>query len=190
MFFVQAEQVWICCRKELGEFTKTVKDFKLYTNDNPKLSRKTLVHNAITDLPPQLKRSLLLCLKSKRTPSRVSGRDGCRECLSELYSRNIHPRNPPKRSPRGSLGPAQKDSLRLEKTVIHVDLKYKKKPPDHVILIGIVVSTAVATLALFVLLLFCCLGGDERKIGSECAEEDEKPIVDICPGRISGTLSF
>lgn len=149
------------------------------------------MHNAFTDLPPQLKRSLLRYLKSKKFPSHVSGQDECQECLSKVYIRNIHSTTTPTRRTHLSSESSHKhssfqDSIRLDKTAIRRDLKSQKKPPNHVLLIGIVVSTAVATLALFVLLLFCCLGGDERKGGSEFAENDEKPIVDLCPGRISG----
>ncbi|KAL8228460.1 hypothetical protein R6Q57_016044 [Mikania cordata] len=108
---LKAEKVWICCRKELEEITKTVRNFNLHSKHNPKVSRKTL------------KRSLLLHLKPKRSPSRVSGRDECEE---------------------------------------------------------------LASLALFVLLLFCCVGGDERKLGSDFAERNEIPI-DTCPGHISGS---
>ncbi|KAL8228457.1 hypothetical protein R6Q57_016041 [Mikania cordata] len=179
---LKAEKVWICCRKELEEITKTVRNFNLHSKHNPKVSRKTL------------KRSLLLHLKPKRSPSRVSGRDECEECISKLYNHNIQPRNShkgrhhqrSKKDPHGSLASTQKDSLQLKKTANGFDLKSQKKPPDHVILIGIIVSTAVASLALFVLLLFCCVGGDERKLGSDFAERNEIPI-DTCPGHISGS---
>nr|GEV86991.1 formin-like protein 3 [Tanacetum cinerariifolium] len=186
-----AEQVWIHCRKELEEIAKTINDFNLYSNDNPKQSRKTLVQNVFTDLPPQLKRTLLRSLKSEKSPSHVSDQDKCQECLSKLYVRNVHPTTTPKRRTHLSSESSHKhssfqDSIRLDETVIRRDLKSQKKPPNHVLLIGIVVSTAVASLALFVLLLFCCLGGDERKGGSEFAGNDEKPIVDLCPGSISG----
>ncbi|KAI3745068.1 hypothetical protein L1987_58169 [Smallanthus sonchifolius] len=184
-----AEKVWICCRKELEEITKTIKDFNLYSNHNPKLSRKIL------------KRSLLLYLKSKRSPSCVSGRDECEECISKLYNHNIQSRNTHhqrnKRRPHGSLvsarkeaSPTRKDSIQLEKTAIRIDLESQKKPPDHVILIGIIVSTAVASLALFVLFLFCCLGGEERKLESDFAEKDEEPVVDICPGSSQPSQAF
>ncbi|KAJ0636643.1 putative formin, FH2 domain-containing protein [Helianthus annuus] len=176
-----AEKVWMCCRKELEEITKTVKHFNQYSNRNPKLSTRIL------------KRSLLLYLKSKRSPSSISGRDECEECISKLYNQNIQSGNFHKRRyryhqrrkarPHGSLSSARKDSIVVEKPANGVDVK----PPDHVILIGIAVSTAVASLALFVLLLFCCLGGDERKVGSEFEEKDEKPVVDIHPGHVSGS---
>lgn len=116
-----AEQMWIYCKKELGEIAKTINGFNLYLDSNPKRdvasSRKTLVHNPVTDLPPQLKRSLLLSLKSKRSQSCVSVTDGCQKCLSKLYGRNIHPRKTIKRchhhqrrrSRHRSLGSAQKE---------------------------------------------------------------------------------
>jgi len=178
MFFVQAEKVSICCRKELDEITKT----NLYSNHNAKLPRMTL------------KRSLLRYLKSKRYASRVYGRDECEECISRIYNHNIRSRNSyhihhQKRIKRRPLGTARKYSTRLEKTSIHVDLKSQKTPPDHVILIGIVVSTAVASLALFMLFLFCCLGGEEQKLGSDFADKDGEPIVDLrSTGHISKKL--
>ncbi|KVI04187.1 Actin-binding FH2 [Cynara cardunculus var. scolymus] len=201
-----AEQVWVYCKKELGEIAKTMNGFNLYSDNNPKhdvaSSRKTLVHNPVTDLPPQLKRSLLLSLKSKRSQSRVSGSDGCEECLSKLYGHNIHPRKTIKRrhyqqrrrSRHRSLGSAQKEPSpaptnspetshkRLsQKLEIEHKLRPKKKPPDHVLLIGIIVSTSVATLSLFVLLLICCVGGNESRVAMS-AQEDEKPVINKCPG--------
>lgn len=196
--------MWIYCRKELEEFNN------LYSNDNTKLSRKTLVHNAITDLPPQLKRSLLLSLKSKRFPSRASCRDECQEFVYKLH---IHPRRTFKKHHHqrrrgglhGSLGTARKEASQVEhpshhprkkvilkvgKTANKHHSKSQKKPPDHVILIGIIVSTAVATLSLFLLLLFCCLGGNGRNVGSECAEKDGKPCVGMCPAHTSGKSSI
>ncbi|XP_071700644.1 formin-like protein 3 [Rutidosis leptorrhynchoides] len=172
-----AEQVWIHCRKDLEEITK------LNSNDNTKFSRKTFVHN---DLPPQLKRSLLLSLKSKSISSRASCRDECQEFVYKLY---IHP------SPHGSLGSTRKRASRVhdpgKKVILKVERssskhQNKKKPPDHVILIGIIISTAVATLSLFLLLLFCCLGRNESKVESECAENDENLCVGVCPARASG----
>lgn len=138
-----------------------------------------------------MKRSLLMYLKSKRYQSRVSGRDTCEECIFKLYNHNIQIRNSKemhhhKRIKRSQLGfarnvasHARKESTLLKKASIRVELKSQQKPPDHVILIGIVVSTAVASLALFVLFLFCCLGGEEQKLGSNYAEKDGEPTVDI-----------
>ncbi|KAI3736252.1 hypothetical protein L6452_15790 [Arctium lappa] len=205
-----AEQVLMYCKKELGEIAKTINGFNLYSDNNPRRdvasSRKTLVHNTVTDLPPHLKRSLLLSLKSKRSQSHVSSTDGCQECLSKLYGHNIHPRKTIKRrhhhqkrrSHHRSLGSAQKESSvattnspesshkRLsQKPTIRSEVLPKKKPPDHVLLIGIIVSTAVATLALFFLLLICCVGGNDSRIAMS-AEEDEKPVINKFPDGISG----
>uniref|UniRef100_A0A5B7AN39 Formin-like protein n=1 Tax=Davidia involucrata TaxID=16924 RepID=A0A5B7AN39_DAVIN len=56
-----AEQVWIHCRKELKDSAQAVEDFDLYSPQ------------AITDLPPQVKRTLLDCLRKKIFPIHVSG---------------------------------------------------------------------------------------------------------------------
>nr|XP_043614201.1 formin-like protein 3 isoform X1 [Erigeron canadensis]XP_043614202.1 formin-like protein 3 isoform X1 [Erigeron canadensis] len=202
-----AEQVLVNCRKELEEIAKSTKDYNLYPGDKRKLSRKRLVHNAINNLPAHDKQSLLLSLKSKRFPSGLSCRAVCQGLSYKLYIHNtVHSRKTFKSHfhlrrrirPHESLDYAQKEaswvehrspgtenevSFKVENTAIRHDLKSKQKPPDHVLLIGIAVSTAVATLCLFVLLLFCCLGGNEPK---EYSEKDEKPIVDARPDRSSG----
>nr|XP_043614203.1 formin-like protein 5 isoform X2 [Erigeron canadensis] len=201
-----AEQVLVNCRKELEEIAKSTKDYNLYPGDKRKLSRKRLVHNAINNLPAHDKQSLLLSLKSKRFPSGLSCRAVCQGLSYKLYIHNtVHSRKTFKSHfhlrrrirPHESLDYAQKEaswvehrspgtenevSFKVENTAIRHDLKSKQKPPDHVLLIGIAVSTAVATLCLFVLLLFCCLGGNEPK---EYSEKDEKPIVDARPDRSS-----
>lgn len=134
--FIQAEQVWIYCRKELGvgEITKTINKFNPNHEDIDTPSRKTLMHNARKEL----------------------------------------------------LSPVKHESL--VKHVIRVDSVPKNKPPDHVLLLGIIVSTAIATLALFVLMVFCCLGGIHPRARSQCAQQDKKPkpIVNISPEGISG----
>ncbi|XP_076927413.1 formin-like protein 5 [Bidens hawaiensis] len=164
-----AEKVWICCRKELQQMAETIQDFK----HSPKPSRKIL------------KRSLLLYLNSKRSSSSsASSRDECEECVSKLYDHSIQSRHShhPQRRPNGPLGSARKEASPARKGYIR--LESQNKPPDHVILIGIAVSTAVASLALFVLFLFCCLGAKEQKPESNFEEKDENPVVDI---GISGT---
>ncbi|KAJ9550397.1 hypothetical protein OSB04_014442 [Centaurea solstitialis] len=203
-----AEQAWIHCKKEFGEIAKTVNGFNLHSDNNPKRdvasSRKTLVHNPVTDLPPQLKRSLLLSLKSKRCQSRVFGTNGCQECLSKLYSRNIHPRKTIKRpqhhqrrrrSRHRSFGSAPKVPTDLPessshkrlagKPVIKDELRPKKKPPDHLLLIGIIASTSVATLALFFLMLICCFGGTGSGVPMS-AQDDVKPVINKFPDGVSG----
>ncbi|CAH1420056.1 unnamed protein product [Lactuca virosa] len=85
------------------------------------------------------------------------------------------------------LSPVKHESL--VKHVIRVDSVPKNKPPDHVLLLGIIVSTAIATLALFVLMVFCCLGGIQPRARSQCAQQDKKPkpVVNISPEGISGS---
>ncbi|XP_076912689.1 formin-like protein 3 [Bidens hawaiensis] len=167
MFFVQAEKVWICCRKELQEITKTIQDL----NHSPKPSRKIL------------KRSLLLYLNSKRSSS--SNRDECEECIYTLYNHNIQSRHSHHRQTRKWRPNARKEASSSARKG-YIRLESQKKPPDHVILLGIAVSTAVASLALFLLFLFCCLGGKEQKSESDFEGKDEKPVVDTGPGHISG----
>ncbi|XP_034702496.1 formin-like protein 3 [Vitis riparia] len=79
-----AEQVWIQCRQELMEMNYAVEEFDLcFTEEemsgssemNPKaaLLLKRNVHKAINSLAPQMKESLLDCLRTKNLIFSVSG---------------------------------------------------------------------------------------------------------------------
>lgn len=70
------EQVWIHCRKELGDNTESVQDFDFYLQQaavrsynkiypDAELLTKIKLEKAINDLPPQAKQTLVDCLRRK-----------------------------------------------------------------------------------------------------------------------------
>lgn len=80
---MQAERVWIYCRRELMEMNHAITEFDLCFTDevrsscrerNPKaaLLEKKNVHRAINSLAPQMKESLLDCLRTKNLVFHVS----------------------------------------------------------------------------------------------------------------------
>ncbi|KAL3509636.1 hypothetical protein ACH5RR_029037 [Cinchona calisaya] len=80
---VEAEDVWMHCRRELKECIQFIESLELYlsqassTNDNPKLDLdwlvKRIIEKVIADLPFQEKQFLFVCLKKKTLPYHESG---------------------------------------------------------------------------------------------------------------------
>lgn len=76
IFFIQVEQAWIHCRRELEDNTEALQDFDFYLQQaavrsynkiysDAVLLTKIKLEKTINDLPPQAKRTLLDCLRRK-----------------------------------------------------------------------------------------------------------------------------
>ncbi|KAK6141160.1 hypothetical protein DH2020_025100 [Rehmannia glutinosa] len=197
----KAEQVWDYCKKELKDNTIAIKDFDsdLYPSTTSRnngvefdsnLSVERIIQNAISDLPPKMKETILDCLREKNFPLQVLKDE--QETLPIKHQTVFSfwtsiPRRVPEPDPPPSDSDINKPS-QPAKNVSPVPSQQNNNNSNQKYIIAAVVASAVAVLALMALFLFVCLK-KKKRVEPKDGQRDEKPLLNFSASDISAGSS-
>ncbi|KAK6142476.1 hypothetical protein DH2020_022824 [Rehmannia glutinosa] len=178
----KAEQVWDYCKKELKDNTIAIKDLDsdLYPSTTSRnngvefdsnLSVERIIQNAISDLPPKMKKTILDCLREKNFPLQVLKDE--QETL------------PIKHQTVFSFWTSIPRRYLRRKSGKH---RHNNNNNNQKYIIAAAVASVVAVLALMALFLFVCLK-KKKRVEPKDGQRDEKPLLNFSASDISAGSS-